>query len=321
MNGLIALIVAAQAFTLADAPREQFTLSPEGNWQRVEKPDENPSSSPPVDAVADSTLDSVQTLIDRQQFGAARGRLVDWLRSNTSSPARDRALLMTASAFVGTDDRIRGFYYCDELMDTYPESVYYAAALQLQFEIADVYLNGQRDRLIGMPLLNRDDEAVEMLFRIQQRSPGSPLADKSLLRTADHYWKDGQFDLAADTYGFYAKTYPRSPLTPSVQVREAYSNLAQFKGPRYDLEPIVNARTQMSSIAATYPDLASAEEMGTKIEQADRQIARRMYLNADFYRRTGKPTAAAYLCKRLIAAYPSLPEAADAQKLLDRVAQ
>jgi outer membrane protein assembly factor BamD (BamD/ComL family) len=48
-------------------------------------------------------------------------------------------------------------------------------------------------------------------------------------------------------------------------------------------------------------------------------MARKLYLNADFYRRTGKPVAAAALCRRLLAVYPHVPEAEDARKLLARV--
>jgi outer membrane assembly lipoprotein YfiO len=320
MNGLIAIVVAANAFFLAENQpgREQFTLTPDGRWEKIEQPVAAPTASV---ADADVRLAEIQKRIDNKQFGSARGDLVRWLLANPSSPNRDRGLLMMARTLVGQGDRIRAFYYCDELLDTYPESPVYAEALQLQFEIADLYLNGARDRLLGLPILDQNDAAVEMLFRIQQRSPGSPLADRSLVRTADFYWSDGQFDLAADTYGFYAQSYPRSPLTPSVRVREAYSNLAQFKGARYDPAPILNAKTQMNSIKAEYPDLAKTEDLDSKIESANRQLARRMYLNADFYRRTNKPKSAEYLAKRLIATYPNLPEAQDAAKLLEKLSK
>lgn len=89
------------------------------------------------------------------------------------------------------------------------------AQLDKQYAIADRYLNGYKRRVLGIPLLYADDEAIEMLFRIQQRSPGSQLAERSLLRTADYFFKDKQWDLAADVYGVYMKSYPARPKCPA----------------------------------------------------------------------------------------------------------
>ncbi len=318
MNGFIALIVALHASLGldADGTRKEFTLTPEGKWQQVDQTAPAPSA---VSEQANPVLDQVEASLTARRFGDARDQALAWLLANPTSPDRDRGLLLMARSLVGTGDRVRAFYYCDELMDTYPQSDRFPEALKLQFDIANEYLAGAKDKLLGLRILGRKDEAVEMLFRIQQKSPGSPLADEALLRTADHYWAAGEFDLAADTYGFYAKTYPRSPITPQVRLREAYSNSAQFKGARYDPTPIINARTQMSELSIEYPEMAQKESLDSKVLQADRQLARRLYLTADFYRRTGKPKAAAHLCNRLIETYAALPEADDARKLLARL--
>jgi outer membrane protein assembly factor BamD (BamD/ComL family) len=50
---------------------------------------------------------------------------------------------------------------------------------------------------MGIPAFHAYDEAVEMLYRIQQRSPGSQLAERALLRTANYYFSDQQYDFAA----------------------------------------------------------------------------------------------------------------------------
>jgi outer membrane assembly lipoprotein YfiO len=214
---------------------------------------------------------------------------------------------------------VKAFYYCDQLLDEHPDSSIYQNALQLQYEIADRYLLGAKDRLLGLRILNRQDAAIEMLFRIQQRAPGSPVSEKALLRTADYYWSAGDFDLAADAYHAYAQAHARSPLVPQVRLREAYANLAQFNGPHFDATSVLNAKALLNQVKTEYPDLAQQENIDQKIELADRQMARKLYLSADFYRRTHKPAAAAVLCRRLIEVYPQLPEAADARQLLARV--
>lgn len=319
MNGRISTFVASLLLTtsaLAAQDRKSFELTPDGSWQPIQIPNTKPA---PVQNVDDPTLSRIEALLRERRFERARELSLSWLKSNVGSPLYDRGLYFMAESLRGTGSYVKAFYYCDQLLDEHPDSPIYQNALQLQYEIADRYLLGAKDRLLGLRILGRQDAAIEMLFRIQQRAPGSPVAEKALLRTADYYWAAGDFDLAADAYNAYAQAHPRSPLVPQVRLREAYANLAQFNGPRFDATSVINAKALLNQVKAEYPDLAQQENLDAKIELADRQMARKLYLNADFYRRTGKPAAAAVLCRRVLEVYPNLPEADDARQLLARV--
>ena len=81
-----------------------------------------------------------------------------------------------------------------------------------------------------------------MLYRIQERSPGSPLAERALLRTADYYYNTGQFELASDAYAAYVRSYPRSPNVPRVRLRRAFASYAQFRGTKFDATSLLDAR-------------------------------------------------------------------------------
>lgn len=317
MNGCILSLLASLVLSVnTQDERKSFELTPEGSWQPIQMPSAKPA---PMPEVQDAALTEVESLLKQDEYGRARERALAWLKSHDGAPLYDRGLYYMAEALRGQGHYVRAFYYCDQLLDEHPESPIYENALQLQYEIADRYLLGAKDRLLGLRIVGRQDAAIEMLFRIQQRAPGSPVAEKALLRTADYYWAAGDFDLAADAYNSYAQAHPRSPLIPQVRLREAYANLAQFNGPKFDATSVINAKALLNQVKTEYPDLARQENIDQKIELADRQMARKLYLNADFYRRTHKPEAAAVLCRRLIATYPNLPEAEDARGLLARV--
>jgi outer membrane protein assembly factor BamD (BamD/ComL family) len=275
--------------------------------------------APATDVPRDERLERFDDMIDHGRYRAVRGQLVNWLKANPQSPVRDRALFLMARALYGYGDRIRAFYYLDELMDTYPESRFFYPALELQFTIADRYLEGYKRRFLGVPMFKAEDEAVEMLYRIQQRSPGSPLAERALLRTADYYYADQQYDIAADVYAAYARNYPRSPLTPRVRLRQGYSYLLQFRGPRFDATPVINAREQLSAVASEYPDLAAEEQVPELLERIDHAMAQKLYVTGDFYRRTRQPRGAAYLYQYLLERYPDTAYAEQAQAELDRL--
>jgi outer membrane assembly lipoprotein YfiO len=245
--------------------------------------------------------------------------MLKWFKANKTHPLRDRGLLLMAKALYQYGDRIRAFYYCDELMDTYPESSLFYPALELQYRIADAYLQGYKSRFLRIPMFEQKDEAVEMLFRIQRRSPGSPLAEQALLRTADYYYDSGQFDLAADTYATYARPYPRSTELSRVLLLQAYSNLALYRGPRFDPTPMIDAQQQLRDYASRFPQQARQQQVPELLEQIELDQARKLFLTGDFYQRTHKPRAARHLYAQVIEDHPDSPQALQARERLDRL--
>jgi outer membrane protein assembly factor BamD (BamD/ComL family) len=142
------------------------------------------------------------------------------------------------------------------------------------------------------------------------------LAEKALLRTADWYYANSEYDLAADAYAAYLKSYPRSPEVPRLRLRRAYATLAQFRGTRYDATPLIDARAQLVEIAAAYPEIAQDEGLMDLVRRIDDTFAQKVYRNADWYRRTNQPSAAVYNYRFLIATFPNTPEAKLAKERL-----
>lgn len=312
----IAAIVVCGIMGLAPPPLRAAPRSWElrdGRWQQVA------SQTPDTQPVHEPAFDEIDQHLTRGENSTACKKAVEWLKKHGDSPLRDRGLMLMARALYQYGDRIKSFYYLDELMDTYPESALFYDALEMQYRIADNFLKGYKLRFLYMPLFTAEGEGVEMLFRIQQRAPGSPLAEKALRRTADYYYADSQFDLAADAYAAYARAYPRSPEIPIVRLRQAFSALAQFRGIRFDATPLLDARAQLIDVATAYPDLASQENLLSVVERIDATFARKIYDRADYYARINHPKAAAYNFTFLVKTYPGSPEAQLAQSRLDRL--
>lgn len=307
---VLGLGIATTAFAAVDTTIPQLSEFKDGRWQVVEGP-----ATQPVATESDPQIDEIERIIGQGRFKEAKARLINWLKFNRTSPLRDRALYLMSAAQSGLGDRIKAFYYLDELLDQYPESPLFYQALNRQYDIADRYLNGFKRRVLLFKI-GAEDEAVEMLFRIQQRSPGSELAEKSLLRTADYYYANSDFDLAADAYASYLRSFPRSPLRSRVALRQAYANLAQFRGLKFDPTPVIDARQQLLRLSSEFPEVAQAENIQSLLDRIDATFAKKLFVTADFYRRTKQPKAAAYVYTYLVAAYPDSPEASRAKTRL-----
>ena len=303
------------AALLPAAEPKTWDFSGRGRWAEVQP---QPTTSQPVGNV---TLDKAEQLLAAGDVSRAMDVLLDWIKAppNRLAPDRDRALFLLADGYYRRDERITAFYHLDELMDYHPESRFFTPALERQFRIADEFLKGHKRKLLWFRVLSAEDEAVDMLFRIQERSPGSPLAERALRRTADHYFASSQFDLAGDAYAAYARSYPRSPDVGRVRLQQAFSSFAQFRGARFDSTPLIDARAQFEDIKARYPDVAEQADVQKFIDTINQALARKMLTTADFYRRTGKPKAAAHSLLTLTATYPRTPAADQARADLKRL--
>ena len=306
----VGLIVACAAPLRAQQPGPPAAEFRDGHWQPVVP------AAPPVVA-PDPELDHVQDLLDHKDGQAALTVSIQWVKTHgRSANQRDRCLYLIAQALYATDDWIRAYYYLDELMDEYPSGSLFAPALEMQYHIADGFLNGHKTRILGLAIEGAEDEAIEMMYRVQQRSPGSPLAERALLRTADFYYATADYDLAQDAYDFYAKQYPRSEHLPQAKLRAAFAALARFRGPRFDATPMLDARTKLADFAVAYPALAADENVPGILAKIDDELAIKLYLTADYYRRTGATDGAVYVYRYLILTYPKGPRVADARAAL-----
>jgi outer membrane assembly lipoprotein YfiO len=315
------LLILLSMTSLAPAA-EMVALAPktwergdDAKWREVEEP-----AAPQVqgDPVANSELDRIERLLADGKARQAKKPLINWIKAHTDAPDRDRGLFLLAEMYDQTGDKIRAFYHLDELMDYYPGSRLFFPSLEKQFGIADRFFKGFKRKFLGIPFLSADDEAVEILFRIQERAPGSPIAERALLRTADYYYDSSQFDLSGDAYGKYVERYPRSPDVPRVRLRQAFSSLAQFRGLRFDATPVIDAKTQLQDIQAEYPEMSAEENVADVLERIEGILAARVAQTADFYRRTNEPQAAVYTWRHLIENFPETPDAARARQQLDR---
>src|SRR4051812_19539208 len=164
----IAVLALLASSTSALQPKTwELNRANPGDWTMVAAAPTTRASNEP-----DPVLDRVEQLLRYKDNRAAAALGIQWLKRHHQHPQRDRALLLIAQAFYQYGDRVKSYYYLDELMEEHPESSFYGLALDNQYQIADAYLNGYKRRFLGVPMFHATEEAIEMLWRIQQRAPG-----------------------------------------------------------------------------------------------------------------------------------------------------
>ena len=120
-----------------------------------------------------------------------------------NSPMRAEAYLIRGDALMAMGDEYEALFEFEEIARNYPNSPAFVTALEREFEIAQQYANGRYRKLLSLfRIVPATDEAQELLIRIQERLPGSRLAEQAGMALADYYFRVRDLRMAAEAYGF-----------------------------------------------------------------------------------------------------------------------
>jgi len=239
-----------------------------------------------------------------------------WIANNTKNPLMPQVLLLQADAEILRGNKYAALYPLEDLLNNYPTSELYNAALEREYTLADAFLNGYKRKFLGLRILPTADDALELLDRIQDRQRGSAIAEQAGIRAADYYYTNGMFQEAVDSYTDFLKRYPYSQFVRKAEIRRAEASLGSFRGLLYDFTPLYDARERIANIADEFPQ--SAQELQARAiddriyqleGQKDLEIAR-------YYYRAGRKHAAGYYYRRVIANWPDTAFAQEARKEL-----
>lgn len=311
---LPALAAILGAVLIAQPARAQasseYKLTDEGSWFRTKAP------APGSD---EALIADARRLLAQEQPERAREILTDFLDRNekTNNPFLAAAYLLRADAKLAMDEEWASLFDYEIVARQFPQSEEFLIALEREYDIAVRYLEGLQRRLLGVRLLPAADDGVELLIRIQERVPGSALAERAAIRLADYYFEARDMALAAEAYDLYLLNYPRGPNRVKALTGRILANLAQFKAPLYDTTMLVDAREQVRQFRAELP--AEAERRGLDREligRIDESLAQQTLLAAQWHLDREELAAGRYVLRRLVVRHAGTAAANEALAIL-----
>lgn len=304
---VIALVWAA---TCASAQPKTYELV-DGRWVLSE-------SRPQVQG--DPALVRARERLASGSDDAAVAMLDQWFEQNPDprGSMMPEALLLRGDAHLAGGDEYRALLDYERVAREFSGTDALPIALERELRIANLYLNGLRVKMWGMIRIDSGIPlAEEIIIRINERLPGSRLAEQALLDLADYYYRERELRQAADTYDIFLKLFPKSDKRPIAMQRRLYANIAKFKGPKYDASSLVEAQVQIEEFAAEYP--AQAREKGLDdalTARLDESFAAEMLETARWYLRVDDPVSARLTLNRLVRSHPRTQAAIDAQTIM-----
>lgn len=282
--------------TLRTHAQVDFKLSADDRWVVPEDTDPN---SP------NSQLHQAQLALARGDAARAYNLSTGWLDRYPANPLRAHALLLKADAMLAQGDEYKALYDYEELIRNYPGSDVFVTALQREFQIAKAYANGLRRKFFNtFRWLNADEEAQEILIRVQERLPGSQLAEQAGMELADFYFRKRDLQLASDAYDLFVQNYPRSKQVEKARLRLIYTLLAAYKGPLYDARGLFEASARLKELQALDPITAQRVGADALIIRIYESEASKLLSEAAWYDAQNDPISAELYIRRLVEKYP-----------------
>lgn len=314
----VALVAALTFLLLSASPRAfaqtQVHRLDEAGWQAQATGDVSPEAA---------ALWQARTLIVAGEAEQAKDLTRDWLDEHPRHPLEPQARLILADALAAEKSYFKSLFEYEYLIRAFPATPEFFTALEREYEIARLFCNGVKRKFLGMRIIPAEGEGEELLIRIQERAPGSALAEKALLFLADHYYDNGEMDLAAETYDVFLLNYQESERREWAMLRLVRAYLATFKGPEFNSTGLLDAMQWLQRYEDEFPSAArrqGIEGLRTRIEES---LASKALLVADWYRRRDKDVSAATLYDRVVRDYPTTSaayRAVDRLKAMGRLA-
>lgn len=307
MRGVVVALAMGGYVGLPSAGQETFELTGDG-WAQVAAPEPG---------TPEAALQTIRKALAEDRGKEALELADAWIEANPGNGYMPMALLLRGDAKVALNDYWEALYDYEQVILSYPASAEYLTAIEREYGIAQVFLDGYKRKLLGLRLLPTGGEGEELMIRVQERAPGSRVGHDASLALSDYYFNQQQMTLAAEAYDLFMENYPDSDRREWALLRLIQANLARFKGPRFDGTGLIEADERLQQYALEYP--ASAERIGVAglRERITESLARRDLSTADWYARRGDPVAAATMYRRLVEEFPQSRAAREAIAWLD----
>jgi TolA-binding protein len=276
--------------------RGDFVLSTDDRWIKASEDDTSSEAG---------QLRQAQLALARGEAPRALNLVSGWLERYPASRLRPVGLLIKGDSLLAQGDEYKALYEYEEIARKYAASEVFVTALEREFQIATAYANGLRRKFMGtFRWLSGDEEAQELLIRIQERLPGSELAERAGMELADFYFRKRELQMAADAYDLFVRNYPKSRQVEKAKLRHIYSLCASYKGPLYDARGLFEASQRLRDLQVTDPITAQRVGADALLVRIYESEAMKLLVEAEWYAYVDDPISAERCIRAIMRKYP-----------------
>ncbi len=217
-------------------------------------------------------------------------------------------------------DYYRAFKEYQKVIENYPSYKKFNDILERQYQIGNLYLSGEKLKLMGFAILPAVDKSIEIFETIVRTAPYSPVAPRAQFNIGEAYRKIKRYAEAIPEYQKVLENYPDSDLAAEARYQIGQCSYQKTLNPNYDQTNTDVALDSMKTFVRKHQDSKKSVEMQQKIEELIRRKAQKSFDIAEFYNRSRADEAAIIYYQDVIDNYPQTDLAKISATKIDQIA-
>lgn len=285
----------------------------------------------PNEPLARSMFQEGRTLLPQKKYSEAAEKFKSAAGRWPDSVLEEDALFLQGECYFFSDRYPKAQDTYDNLLKKYDNSRYLDTTVKRLFSIGRYWeqLHGADPHWPVTPNLTDKERpwfdtfgnALKAYETVRLKDPTGPLADDSIMATANAYFGRGRYEDAAYYYDLLRKEYPRSEHQLQAHVLGLRSKLLVYQGKLYDGTPLTEADEIAEQALIQFPHQLGEEQVRVAQTRDNivEQKAERDWAVAQYYDRKKQYGGARVYYQYIIDDYPLTETAHKARARLDQI--
>ena len=207
----------------------------------------------------------------------------------------------------------------ERLVLNYPHSTDFNAALESEYRIGTMYLDGLRTRLLGVPLAPSRQKAVAVFTVITHNAPFSRFAPLAQFGIGQAFVYVADYKAAITAFQVVVDKYPTDPIAADALYEIGFVHMTVMRSGSYDRNASQSARESFEDFLAAYPNHEKAAQARENLANLGNVQTGGSLKIADYYYKQKQFRAAVVYYNDVIRQQPNSPDSQKAKTKLDQI--
>jgi outer membrane protein assembly factor BamD len=205
------------------------------------------------------------------------------------------------------------------VVERYPTSPHFEEAIEGQFRIGEMYLNGKKIKVLGISVANALDRAVDIFAAVVRTAPYGKYTARAQYDIGRAREKEGANDAAIQAYQAVVDKFPNDPVAADSQYQIGYIWFTAARQGTKDIAASGSARTAFQDFLFRYPNSEKAAQARANVLLLEHKQTSSAFNIAKFYDKQKYYRAAAIYYNEVIRQQPGSDESEKAKKRIDQL--
>jgi outer membrane protein assembly factor BamD len=206
-----------------------------------------------------------------------------------------------------------------QLVEKYPGSPHFEEAIEAQFRVGEIYLNGKKLKVLGIPVASALDRAVTIFANVVRTAPYGKYTARAQFDIGLAREKQGANDAALQAYQAVVDKFPNEPVAVDAQYQMGYIWFTAAQTGTKDAAASANAKTAFQDFLFHYPKSEKTAQARANLDILEHKQTANSYKVAKFYDKQKYYRAAVIYYNEVIRQQPGSEESNQAKKRIDQL--